>query len=133
MKLFFDENFSPHLINGMKCFQEGRRRDGFTIHSIKEEYGEGVPDEEWIPKVAELGGVAITQDLNINRMKAQWKLCRDSGLGIIFYKPGKKGWSYWNFIQHTVRFWPEIKMKCENTRKPFGYVFEGARPKLKPL
>ena len=133
MKIYFDENFSLHIIAGMRSFQEGRRREGFTIHSVKEEFGEGVADEDWIPKVAQQHGVAITQDLNIHRMRAQWKLCQEYQLGVIFYKPGKSGWRYWDFIQITVKLWSEIKETCQSTKQPFGYVLEGMRPKLKKL
>ena len=133
MRIYFDENFSPHMIAGMRSFQEGRRREGFTIHSVKEEFGEGVADADWIPKVAQQYGVANTQDINIHRMRAQWKLCRKFKLVVIFYKVRKSGWSYWDFIQITIKLWPEIKAKCKEAKKPFGFVLEGARPKLKEL
>ncbi len=133
MRIYFDENFSPHFIAGMTAFQEGRQREGFTVRSIKDEFGQGAPDEAWIPAVASQHAVAITQDLNIHRMRAQAKLCIEHGLGIIFYKVRKSGWSYWDFIQITVKLWPQIKDVCTDTPPPFGYVIEGVRPKLKPL
>lgn len=34
MRLYFDENFSPYLIRGMREFQSGRPNEGFKVLSI---------------------------------------------------------------------------------------------------
>src|SRR5690625_5941979 len=74
MRIYFDENFSPALISGLKRIQDGRRSEGIDVCSVKEEFGQGCRDEEWIPEIAKRHGVIITQDLNINRTRAQWQL-----------------------------------------------------------
>src|SRR4051812_18165051 len=109
MRFYFDENFSPHLVGGMRIFQEGRRSEGVSVSSIREEFGQGAKDESWIPGIAIRHGVAITQDLNIHRTLAQWELCRSNKIGIFFIKPPKKeGWTYWDIIQLVVKLWPDF-------------------------
>jgi hypothetical protein len=94
MRIYFDENFSPALIAGISAFQAGRRNEDVAVCSIQEEFGRGAKDEEWIPGIAKRHGVAITQDLNINRTRAQWEICRANKIGIFFIKPPKKeGWN----------------------------------------
>lgn len=133
MRIYFDENFSPALITGLKRIQEGRRSEDIDVCSVKDEFCQGCPDEEWIPKIAKRHGVVITQDLNINRTRAQWQLCRNNKIGIFFIKPPKKGWSYWDIVRLIVRWWPEISGLAKETRRPFGFYIEHGGSKIKPL
>lgn len=134
MRIYFDENFSPHLICGMKALQDHRASDGITVHSIKEDFGEGAADENWIPALAIRHGVAVSQDLNIHRTKAQWTLCQRHKVGLIFFKPPKRvGWSYWQIVQLVVRLWPELCDAARNGRPPWGKYVDGLKPKLLDL
>lgn len=133
MRIYFDENYSPHLVEGMRAFQEGRKSEGVVVTSIRAEFGQATADEDWIPQVASRHGTAITQDLNIHRTRAQWELCMANKLGIFFIKPPKQGWGYWQIVQLIVRMWPEFMQVGRETTKPFGYVIEATRPKLKRL
>ena len=133
MRIYFDENFSPALIEGLRRIQEGRRRDGIEVCSVKEEFGQGSPDEEWIPGIAIRHGAVITQDTNIHRTKAQWELCRRNKIGIFFVKPPKKGWSYWDIVQLIFRWWPRISVLSRDTERPFGFCIEHNSSKIKPL
>lgn len=126
MRIYFDENFSPHLIVGMKSIQDGRRSEEVDVLSVVSEFGRGRPDEEWIPGVAKRHGIILTQDLNIHRVRAQWHLCRRNKVGIFFFKPPKKekAWSYWDIAQLVVRHWPAIKALVGTESRPFGRVVE---------
>ena len=62
----------------------------FVVASVKDEFGRGAVDEVWIPGVASQHGVALTQDLNIHRVRAQWELCKANKIGIFFFKPPRK-------------------------------------------
>ena len=70
MRIYFDENFSPSLVAGMQKIQDGRKSEEFSVHSVKDEFGKGASDEEWIPKIASEHGCVITQDLNIDTSPA---------------------------------------------------------------
>ena len=134
MRIYFDENFSPHLVEGLRQIQEGRKSEGIVVCSVIEEFGRGSSDEIWIPSIAKRHGVAFTQDLNINRVRAQWELCRGSKVGIFFLKPPKKeGLGYWAIVQLVIRHWPKIKQLAEKSRRPFGYVIEAHRTKFRKL
>lgn len=134
MRIYFDENFSPHLVEGIRQIQEGRKSEDVSVCSVSEEFGRGVDDEVWIPGIARRHGVAITQDVNIHRTRAQWELCQVNKIGVFFFKPPKKeGWSYWQIVQLAIRHWPEIKQLTEQSRRPFGFVVEMHRNKIRRL
>jgi hypothetical protein len=135
MRIYFDENFSPRLVAGIREFQNARRSEDVTVCSVEEEFGRGAPDETWIPGVASRHGVAITQDLNIHRTRAQWELCRANKIGAFFFKPPRKtkAWNYWDIVQLVVRHWPEIKKLAVEKKRPFGFVVEMTKSKFSSL
>ena len=133
MRIYFDENFSPHLVAGMQAFQDGRRRDDVTVFWMADEFGRGAPDETWIPAVAKAHGVALTQDTNIHRTRAQWELCQANKIGVFFFKPSKDGWTYWSLIQLVVKLWPDITRLASETKRPFGFTVEARTGKIKRL
>ncbi len=133
MRIYFDENFSTHLVAGMQAFQEGRRREDVTVLSVVDEFEQGTPDETWIPAVAKVRGVALTQDMNIHRTRAQAALCQANKIGVFFFKPPKDGWTYWRLIQLVVRLWPEITRLASETKRPFSYVVDARTAKIKKV
>lgn len=135
MRIYFDENFSPHLITGIKAIQDGRPSEDIVVLSTAQEFGRGCPDEEWIPEVAKRHGIILTQDLNIHRLRAQWDLCNRFKVGIFFFKPPKKAkaWGYWDIVQLTIRHWPAIKDATRSLERPFGRVIEIGKSRLGEL
>ena len=134
MRIYFDENFSPHLVAGIRAIQGGLRSEDVVVASVKDEFGRGAVDEVWIPGVASQHGVALTQDLNIHRVRAQWELCKANKIGIFFFKPPrKKAWSYWEIAQLVMRHWPEIKRLAASRSRPFGCVVELNKSKFSEL
>ena len=90
MKIFFDENFSLYLSKGFSNFQQGRRKEGFDVLHLLDKFPKGIADEEWIPKLAQMHSVVITQDLNIHTTNSLFELCLKHKLGFFFFKPPKK-------------------------------------------
>ena len=133
MRIYFDENFSPHLIEGLARIQSGRLSEDIMVCSVKGEFGQGTPDETWIPAVAKRHGVVITQDTSIHRTKAQWGLCQANKIGVVFVKPPKKGWAYWDIVRLIFKWWPEISRLARETERPFGFVIEHDSSKIKIL
>ena len=122
MKIFFDENFSPHLARGFSAFQEGRRHEGIEVLHVVSVFGRGSPDEHWIPGVAQMHGVIITQDFNIHRTRQLADLCRQHKTGIFFFRPPKKiAYDYWQLIEWVLKVWGPIKTIATNTSLPFEY------------
>lgn len=134
MKIYFDENFSPHLVEGLKAFQNGRKTEGVEVAWIPDEFERGCPDEVWIPAIAQKHGIVVTQDQNIHRVKAQAELCRQNKIGIIFLKrPKKEGIPYWPMIELIVKYWAEIKMTAQNTKRPFSLILDPSKRKIEPV
>ena len=130
MRIYFDENFSPSLIKGMMAIQNSRSSEDVTVCSVVDEFGRGAADETWIPSISKKHGVALTQDLNIHRTRAQLELCLENKIGVFFLKPPKAGWNYWQIVQLVVRHWPEIVHTAKTEKRPFGYVIEMNKAKL---
>lgn len=133
MRIYFDENFSHRIASGMREFQEARRSEGVTVIWNPDEFEQGAADEDWIPMVASKHGVVLTQDLNIHRTRAQWELCRRNKIGVFFFKPPKAGWDHWMIVREVVNRWEEIKLLADSQRRPFGYVVEHRKTKMRPL
>ncbi len=134
MRVYFDENFSPHLVAGMRSFQDGRKSEEIAVSSIAEDFGRGAPDEVWIPGVAQRHGVALTQDINIHRAQAQWQLCQQNKIGIFFLKPPKRaGWNYWQIVQLVVRLWPEMMHVAKGTARPFGFAIDAGKLRFRRI
>jgi hypothetical protein len=133
MKIYFDENFSPHFIRGLSHIQRAHPNHGIEVKSIKEVFGGGTPDEEWIPKIAQQHGVVVTQDLKIRRLRHQWELCSKYKLGLFFIKPPKNGWSYWAIVKRIINFWQQIQSISLRERKPFAYILSATKSKLEKL
>jgi hypothetical protein len=133
MRVYFDENFSPHLIKAFATLQDGRPREDVQVLSVSEEFGKGCADEAWIPAIAQQHGVVVTQDRNINRTRAQWALCQANKIGIFFLEPPKSGWDYWTIVVLTLKWWPQIKDTAKNIKRPFGRVIQVHRLKWSEL
>ncbi len=66
MKIFFDENFSHYLSSGFSMFQNGRKIESVDVYHVANYFGRGTEDKVWIPKIAQMHGIVITQDLLLN-------------------------------------------------------------------
>jgi hypothetical protein len=125
MKVYIDENFPVKLAHGLQVLQEPLNKgekSPIEVLSIKEVFGEGVADEDWIPLAGAEHAVVITQDYNIQRTRHQAALFREHGLGIFFYRPpSNKGFSYWEMVLQIVTRWEEIKKLSYKTQAPFAF------------
>ncbi|HFA50521.1 MAG TPA: hypothetical protein ENJ95_16025 [Bacteroidetes bacterium] len=97
-------------------------RDPFEVKSIKEIFGQGVQDEDWIPKAGEEKAVIITQDYRIQTTRNQNELYRKHGLGIFFFRaPSKTGFTYWQMVEQVIRRWEKLKKIARKEKRPFAY------------
>lgn len=122
-KIYIDENFAQQLANGLDVFQQHlnmKEKSKFEVVSVKEKFGQGALDEDWIPKIGKEKGVVITQDLRIHTTRHQYELYKKYELGVFFFKPPSNGYSFWEMVEQIIRRWPEIKKKTNNQR-PFAY------------
>jgi len=107
MIIYVDENMSPYLARGFDILQRpesSKLRDLIDVKSIKDEFGEGVLDEDWIPLAGKQSSCIITQDYNIQRINHQRELCEQYNLGIFYFRPpSKNGFSYWDMLNMMVK------------------------------
>ena len=95
------------------------------------EFGEGVEDEEWIPRLKGQQACVITQDYNIHRIRHQRVLCEEFGLGMFYFRPPtKNGFSYWNMVKVMVRHWPEMLKRADREPRPFAFKITSSSSKL---
>jgi hypothetical protein len=124
-KVFIDENLPPQIARGLHILQQPQNdRDAiqFDIISIKDQFGQGAVDEEWIPNVGQVKGIVITQDLRIQSLKHQRELYMQNGVGILFFSPpSNKGFAYWEMVKQVINRWEEIKTIIKRHKTPFAY------------
>lgn len=134
MNFFFDENITPQIARALAILQEPLQHEQIKVFNIRDEFGRGATDEEWIPEVGKQEGVVITQDLNIHRTRQQRELYRQFKIGVVFFKPPKKtGYGYWTMIEKIIEAWPDIKKIAKRKKKPFAYVIKPRSKKLEEL
>lgn len=124
LKIYIDENMAPQLANAIDLIQSHLNLDEkkqIKVLSIKEVFGEGVQDEDWIPKIGKEGGVVITYDRRIQQSRHQRELYVRYGVGIIFFKSPKEGLSFWGMFKKLVDQWEEIKTIARNNKPPFAF------------
>ncbi len=131
-QIYIDENMPSQLANGLNELQRPQnRKDGFEIEvlSIKDVFGQGAKDEDWIPQLGMKQGIVITQDFNIQQTKLQRELYLESGIGIFFFRtPSKKGFLYWDFVKKLISEWENIKKIIVKEQVPFAYRGSSKRP-----
>jgi hypothetical protein len=124
-KIYIDENLPSQLAHGLHILQEPQnKKDGFEIEvlSIKDVFGQGALDEDWIPKVGAENGIVITQDFRIQSQKHQRELYLESGVGIFFLNPpSKTGFSYWDLVKKIISQWEDIKKIVRKNKTPFAF------------
>ena len=75
MTIYFDENISQFLAKGFNTLQTAENRklkQAINVKSIKEEFGAGCKDEDWIPKAGNTEACILTQDMNIRKICVQY-------------------------------------------------------------
>jgi hypothetical protein len=124
-KIFIDENLPPQIARGLNILQQPQnKKDEMNVEvlSIKDFFGEGAKDEDWIPKVGNLRGVVITQDYRIQSLKHQRELYKQHGVGILFFSPpSNSGFAYWEMVKQIINRWEKIKIIVKKNKPPFAF------------
>lgn len=106
MKVIIDENISPKIIRALR---ELNKDPSISIESVREGYGSGILDPDWMFRFKEDGGAAmVSGDENILRKSVNLTAYIESGL-ISVWPPSK--WSdlkFWGQAALLVRWWPAI-------------------------
>lgn len=128
LKVYIDENIAPQLARSFNIIQEHlnlSEKRPIEVLSIKDTFGQGVLDEDWIPFVGQEGGVVLTYDRRIQNSRHQKELYKKHGVGIIFFKATKSGMSFWNTFKYLVRWWDDLKSIVRKNKPPFAFRQQG--------
>lgn len=124
-KIYIDENMPPQLAHALNTLQQAinsKENIQIEVLSIKDVFGQGALDEEWIPKVGAEKGIVITQDFRIQSQRHQRELYNNNGVGILFLNPPSKGgFSYWEMVKKLINEWENIKKIIQKNKTPFGF------------
>ena len=124
-KIFIDENLPPQLARGLHILQEPQNeKDAIKIEviSIKDFFGQGAKDVDWIPQIGKMRGVVITQDYRIQSTRHERELYKDNHVGVLFFTPpSKTGFGYWEMVRQIVKRWDEIKRIVRKNKPPFAF------------
>ncbi len=130
MTIFIDENFPAQLVRGIHMLEAGND-EGVEVVSIKDRFGAGANDEEWIVELGRIGATVITQDHNIHRKKLQQELYTINKVGLIIFKArGKTGYTYWQMVENIIKHWVAIKNQIKISKPPIAYVITPRTSKL---
>ena len=120
MKYFFDNNLSPVIAEALRVLGQ----DAIHIADCAEHgLHRGDADVEWMPKVAQLGWIAVTVDNHILRRAEERRVRQASGLCVV-YLYGAFGRKLKGFQQAVflMRAWEAI-VKATSSAQP-GQCFE---------
>lgn len=130
MLIYFDENLSQHLADGMHHLSQGHLK-GVQIISSKVDPGKGTPDEDLLPYLAKKKAILITKDININRDRMVAQECKKLGLGMFFLKFPQQEGKYWDIVRATIKHWEAIVEIINTKQAPYAYeVTPKGGPKL---
>jgi hypothetical protein len=111
MKVIIDENISPRII---RAIRELNKDPLISVLSVREGYGAGTSDPDWMFRFKDEGGAAmISGDENILKKSINLAAYIESGL-ISIWPPSQ--WSnlkFWGQAALLVRWWPTI---CERLK-----------------
>ncbi|EAQ48425.1 PIN-like domain-containing protein [Leeuwenhoekiella blandensis] len=136
MIIYFDENMPPHLAKGFRTIQnvENLKRKGkvFEIELLKDKFGYGVKDIEWIAQLKNNNSFIITRDIHLDKRKDEIAAYHEAGIGLFFIRGASKkaNLSVWDMLLILSKQWEEI-IKIVSTRKtPFSFqVTYSGKPK----
>ncbi|MCK9425555.1 MAG: hypothetical protein M0Q21_05930 [Ignavibacteriaceae bacterium] len=131
MEIFLDENLSEYVAHALNSLNKGYFRT-VQVHSTKEIFGKGVPDETIIPSLGDSNSVLITKDFNIYKSRLQYELCKQYNLGLFFLKLPKNQDKHWAIVKLLINNWEVIIQKADKEVKPFAFTLP-VRGKMEKL
>lgn len=119
MKVLIDENLPPALAKGLAALFG----DKHEIVHLRQRFGPGVKDIEWIPQLSREGHwIVISGDRGIHRKSAERHAFRSSRLIGFFRSPGLNKAPLIKQAERILALWPSIETFAAASRP--GSMFE---------
>ncbi|HND33241.1 MAG TPA: hypothetical protein PLA94_24755 [Myxococcota bacterium] len=93
------------------------RDAGWTVEVHQDHFRQDIPDQEWIPVVAERQWVVLTQDKNIRHRPLEREAVRSSGLRLFAFTQNNLPSSETSAI--LLRALPQVALIAEGQQPPF--------------
>ena len=136
MTVYFDENMPPHLARGFHTIQSvenfKRKSHLIDVRLLKDDFGTGSKDLEWIPKLKGSNSFIVTRDINLDKRKDEIAAYRDTGIGLFFIRGASKktNLTVWEMLLILSRQWEEMIKIMKRRKAPFSYILTyGGTPK----
>ncbi|MGD8777443.1 MAG: hypothetical protein PVH88_00595 [Ignavibacteria bacterium] len=118
--IYLDENLSEYVAHALNFLNKGYFKE-YQVFSTKETFGRGVPDEIIIPGIGKQNSILITRDINIQKTRLQFELCKEHKLGVFFLTLPKNQNKHWEIVRLLINNWESMIEKIEREKKPFAY------------
>lgn len=99
MRLFLDENVDGEIFVGVL------REAGIEHARMRDLFGRGVPDEDWIPVVARMGLIIVTRDVRTRRNRTELAALVRAEARVLYLRQGTHRGIAQNLGTHTRRWW----------------------------
>lgn len=120
MDFYLDENIPIRIANAIN-YLEGDKRI-HNVYSTTEAFGSGVLDPDLFPKISQVSGIYITNDLKVAHRKDEFELLNHLSIGtfLLCFKPSS---SYWERVLFVMKNWEYIKQTAVyNEPKKCHYI-----------
>ena len=122
MKFFFDNNFSPNLVNYLKNLNL-EEEENHVLEHLRDSFDPSTHDEKWIAELSKKGKwVIISSDLRMATNPKIRKVLEESGLTIFFFPKSFPRMNRWEQSWRTIKIWPDIMKKAAS--RPTGHTFK---------
>jgi hypothetical protein len=119
LKVLIDENLPPALARSLNALFAGKHE---IIH-VRERYGPGVTDLQWITELSTEGRwIIVSGDRRITRNKAEYNAFRTSNLVGFFLSKGLYKSPLIKQMERLLALWPTIE--AQSTLVQGGAMFE---------
>ena len=111
MHLIFDANLPRNLSKGLAKLEEGNKKspNPAIVGHVYDHMAENATDEEIIITAGQKEWIVITQDLGFGRIEHEFILLKQHKVSVVFFKPPKKGFCYWDMVKTFIEKWEELK------------------------
>ena len=117
MIVYLDENIPDRIAKALKHLEKDPT---VSIDTLKNKFGEGCLDEDWIPRVGKQNALVFTRDKRIKNDKIQRQLYHEHGVNMIFISSDNstKDLKYWDLVQVIIKHWQAVKQEFLANNRP---------------
>jgi len=137
--VYFDENMPPHLARGFQTIQNvenlKRKNRSIDVKLLKDDFGTGSKDLEWIPELKGTNSFIVTRDIHLDKRKDEIAAYHDAGIGLFFIRGASKkaNLTVWEMLLILSRQWEEMIKIMRKRKTPFSYcvTYKGTPKQLR--